>query len=128
MKQIIMEGKLFQMFPIYRTARILNLIVNVESNDYDLLENEIRSIKRAIRNEKHAYKTEQLILKFVMLFPIPKYEKTRNMLWKKNEKIIDQIKDDKYEQHILGIFDFLSWIESRLTLIPFQDIMIKKNT
>lgn len=128
MKQISIEGKLFQMFPIYRTARILNLIVNVESNDYDLLENEIRSIKRVIRNEKHAYKTEQLILKFVMLFPIPKYEKTRHMLWKKIEKIIDQIKDDKYEQQILDVFDFLSWIESRLTLIPFQEIMIRKNT
>lgn len=128
MKRIVMEGKLFQMFPIYRTARILNLIINVESGNFDLLENEIRSIKRVIRNEKHAYKTEQLILKFVMLFPIPKYGNTRHMLWKKMEKVIDQIKDDKYEQHILSVFDFLSWTESRLTLTPFQEIMIRKNT
>lgn len=126
MKRITMEGKLYQMFSIYRTARILHLIINVESGEYDLLENEIRSIKRAIRNEKHAYKTEQLILKFVMLFPIPKYEKTRNALWKKMEKIIDPIKDDKYEQQIVSVFDFLSWVESRLTQASFREIMTNK--
>jgi hypothetical protein len=128
MKRIIMEGKLFHTFPIYRTARILNLIISVESNEYDLLDNEIRSIKRAIHNEKHAYMTEQLILKFVILYPISKYGKKRNLLWEKTEKLIVQIRDNKYEQDILSVFDFLSWVESKLTLTPFQKIMISKNT
>jgi hypothetical protein len=128
MKRINMEGKLFHSFSIYRTARILNLIISVESNEYDLLDNEIRSIKRIIHKEKHAYMTEQLILKFISLYPIPKYGKKRNMLWEKTKKTIVQIRDNKYEQDILSVFDFLSWVESKLTLTAFQEIMINKNT
>lgn len=116
MRKINQEAKLFQVFPVYRAARLLNLIINVEMEEYDLLENEIRSIKRAIRQESQAYKTESLVFKYVMMHPIPKYAKMRNILWKKLEKEIIEIRGDKYEQQLLHTFDFLAWIECKVKL------------
>lgn len=126
MRRIMQEGKLFQTYPLYRTARLLSLIIDVELHDYDLLENEIRSIKRAIRSESQDYMTEKLIFKFILQCPIPKYEKLRVKIWEKLEKEILQIHRNKYERQILKIFDFPAWIESKLTLRPFREVLQKK--
>ena len=115
MRKIILEAKLFQLFPAFRTARLLNLIINAELNEYDLLENEIRSIKRALRKEKQAYITESLVFRFVLMYPIPKYEKTRTQLWEKMAKEIERVRESKYEQNLLNTFDFIAWIEHVLT-------------
>lgn len=123
MKKIMQEGKLFQMSPLYRTARLLNLIIDVEFGDYDLLDNEIRSIQRSIRHESYAYITEKLIFKFVLSYPIPKYEKKRLHVWNKFEKIITTIRNNKYEKQILKIFDFPAWIESKLTNKPLAEVL-----
>lgn len=126
-KKIMQEGKLFKMFSLYRIARLLSLIINVELNDYELLENEIRSIKRAIRDQDQAYMTEKLILKFVLLYPIPIYKKTRSMIWRKLEKEIIKIHENKYEKQIIKVFNFPCWIESKLTDKSFADILYERN-
>lgn len=124
MRLIMQEGKLFQIYPLYRTSRLLSLIIDVELHDYELLENEIRSIKRAIRSESQSYMTENLVFKFILQCPIPKYEKARLRIWEKARKEIDLIHANKYERQILKIFDFPAWIESKLTLKPFSEVLL----
>jgi hypothetical protein len=115
MEKIFRESKTFRIFPVYKTARLLKLIINAELTDYDLLDNEIRSIKHSLRKEVQAYLTEKVVFKFVLMYPIPKYQKTREQLWKKLEKDILKIRNNKYERHLLNIFDFTHWIELKLT-------------
>lgn len=114
MKRIMQEGKLLCVFPLFRTARLLNLIIAIELNDYELLENEVRSIKRSIRGESHTYMTEALVLKFVIQYPMSKYKKI-NSFSEKMKKEITAIHQNKYERQILKVFDFCKWIENKLT-------------
>ena len=123
MKKILGSGKLFHAFPLYKTVRLINLLLQAELGNSAFFENEISSIKRNIHFEKHVYATEKLLFKFVLAFPLPSYEKTRDKLWMQYKKEIQKIEQSKYERQLLKTFDFLAWIESKLTRRSFVDVL-----
>ena len=123
MKKIFSSGKLFHTLPSYKTARLINLLILAELGDYSFFENEINSIKRNIHYEKHIYRTEKLLFRFVMSYPLPSYQKAQNKLWMQFQKEIEKIREDKYEKQLLKTFDILSWVESKLTNRPFAEIL-----
>lgn len=127
-KKIISEGKIFYVLPAYRHARLINLILQAELKNYDFLENEIKAIKRSIRYEKHTYSTEKLVFKFVLNHHLLGQQKTRNKLIKQLQTETVEIDRNKYEQQLLVVFDFLSWMESKLTNCAFHEILAKKNS
>jgi hypothetical protein len=109
--------------PSFRTARLINLLIQAEAGNYDFMENEINSIKRSIRHEKQVYQTEKLVFRFVSLYPLPVYEKTRLRLWKNFQTDFLAISQNKYEHQLLKTFPFFAWIESKLTRRPFAEIL-----
>lgn len=125
MKQIIASGKLYYTLPSYKTARLVNLILQAELGNYDFFENEINAIKRNIHYEKQVYITEKLIFKFVQDYPLPSSEKGRVQQWKRYQKNIRQIEQHKYERQLLKTFNFIAWIESKLTNQSLGDIFKK---
>lgn len=126
MKKIVSSGKLFYSLPSFKTARLVNLLLQAELKNYDFLENEIKSIKRNIGFEKQVFVTEKLLFKFVGNYPLPSFEKSRVRLWKQFQTNISSIEKDKYELRLLRNFDFLAWIEHRLTRKPLADILAEK--
>ncbi len=126
-KKIYKESKAFQLYPAFQTARLLKLIIDAELGNQELMDSDIRSIKRSLKNESQAYKTEKVLFKFLSMYPIPMYEKTRNRLWKRLEKDIINIREDKYERQLLNTFDFTRWIESKLTGLPFTEVNLSEN-
>lgn len=126
MKKIISSGKFFYPLPSYKTARLINLLLQAESGKLEVIENEINSIKRTIHLEKHAYITEKLIFRFVSAYPLPAYPQGKKRLWLQYKKDMEIIRNNKYEQQLLKTFDFLSWIESILTQRPFAEIIKDK--
>ncbi|MBP7488127.1 MAG: hypothetical protein KA789_11990, partial [Parabacteroides sp.] len=58
-----------------------------------------------------------------LAYPLPVYEKTRMQLWSQFKKAFAAIENDKYEQNLLQTFDFLSFIESKLTRIPLKEVL-----
>lgn len=127
MKTIMSSGKLFYVLPAYRYARLINLILQAESENYDFFENEIKSIKRSIRYEKHLYITEKLLFKFIQNHYLLNDRKVREKLYRIFEKEVIKIKQNKYEQQLLVVFDFISWIQSKLTNRKFNEILAEKN-
>jgi len=128
MRKIIGSGKLFYVLPTYRHVRLLNLILQAELGNYDFFDNEIKSIKRGIRFENHVYATERLLFKFVQNYHILNQEKTRTKLLQLLEKETEKINHNKYEKQILTVFDFISWMESKLTKRKFNEILAEKNS
>lgn len=126
MKKILGSGKSFHTLPSYKTALLVNLLIQAELGNYDFFANEISSIKRTIGYEKQVYITEKLLFRFLMAHPLPIYKKEREKLWSQYQKDIICIRQDKYEKQLLKTFDFTAWIESRLTHIPLKDILIIK--
>lgn len=127
MKKIFGSGKLYHILPSFKITRLINLLVQAELGNLDFFESEISSIKRSIGFEKQVYITEKLLFKFVLDYPLPSYEKSRNKLWQKYQKYIQKIEQDKYERHLLKTFDVLAWIEHKLTRRPLADILEEKS-
>ena len=123
MKKILGSGKVFYSLPSFKTARLINLILQAELGNYELIQNEINSIKRAIHSEKQVFTTEKIVFRFTLAYPLPVYEKTRMQLWSQFKKAFAAIENDKYEQNLLQTFDFLSFIESKLTRIPLKEVL-----
>lgn len=123
MKKILGSGKVFYSLPSYKTARLVNLILQAELGNYELIQNEINSIKRTIHNEKQVYTTEKIVFRFTLAYPLPVYEKTRMQLWQQFKKTFTSIENDKYEQKLLQTFDFLAFIESKLTRVSLAEVL-----
>ncbi|MDR1347253.1 MAG: hypothetical protein LBJ63_02315 [Prevotellaceae bacterium] len=127
MKTIMSSGKLFYVLPAYRYARLINLILQAELENYDFFENEIKSIKRNIRYEKHLYITEKLLFKFIQNYYLLNDRKVREKLHRQLEKESVKIKQNKYERQLLVVFDFISWMQSKLGNRKFNEILAEKN-
>ena len=98
-------------------------MLQAELGNFELIQNEINSIKRAIHSEKQVFTTEKIVFRFTLAYPLPVYEKTRMQLWSQFKKAFAAIENDKYEQNLLQTFDFLSFIESKLTRIPLKEVL-----
>lgn len=123
MKRIISSGKLFSSLPSFKTVRLFNLLLQAELENYDLFETEIGSIKRSLRYEKQVYRTEKLVFKFIRSYPLPISENGKKKRWNMFRSEIQSIRQDKYERRLTKTFDFLSWIESKLTGEPFEMVI-----
>lgn len=127
MKKILGAGKVIHNFPDYKIARLINLLIQVELENYDYLENEMNSLKRNIAAEKnlYQYRTEKLLFKFIKLNPLSKDVNENLEIWNRFQKDIEIINQNKYERPLLKMFDFIAWIESKLTGQPFIEIVGK---
>lgn len=127
MKKILSSGKSLYIFPTYKIARLVNLVLQAELGNYDFFENEIKSIKRSSSFEKKQYATEKLLFKFVQSYPLPKNKLQKNKIWSQYQPCIQHIKENKYERPLLKTFDFCAWIKSKLTDCPFATIIKEQN-
>ena len=119
---IILRGKNYYYLPIYRTIRLVNLMILYKLEDIESIHSEIRSLKRDLAKMEKGYKIERFMLKF-LIWQIPTFAKKREVLWLKVEKELNEIRQDVFEQQILRIFNFTAWIESLIRHIPLTEIL-----
>ena len=124
--KIIFIGKSYSYLPLYRTIRLVNLLVLYELKDYDLIKYETRSIKRELNTDDKEYKIERFILSFVNKQGMPVSGMKRDTLWIKISKEFEAFQHDVFEQQILRIFDFSVWVESKVRKVSMPEIMKSK--
>ena len=107
--------------PVMKTIRLIELIIYYELGEKDILQYEARSIKRKFSSHnENAFKTEKLIISFVNRTEIPVKQKDREEYMKSIAPKIADIRRDKYEHQLLYLFDFISWIKSKILHIPLS--------
>jgi hypothetical protein len=115
-------------FPLYRTIRLVNLIIQYELDNLEFVTLESRSIKRNLSKSESAYRTEHLMLTFLNK---SKHElfgsSAREKIWRKYEPEIMNIRKDIFEYQLFKSFDFTAWIESKLRKIPLSKVLLKLN-
>jgi hypothetical protein len=122
LNQIYLSVKNISFLPIYRTIRLVNLIILYKLGDFDLIKYEIRSMKRDISVTEKGYKIEHFLFRFLTK---PQSGGTLNQTkqWEKAKPGIEEMLHDVFEQQILRIFDFTAWIESVLQRIPLSEVL-----
>lgn len=110
-------------------AKIINLIIHYELENYDLMDYEYRSIKRFLSKNDKLYEFEDLILNTLKKLPDITEKSERDLelgLLSKNIRTI--LKSNEGSEHkALEYFDILAWIESKLKRKNFAEI-IKSNS
>ncbi|MFC4213061.1 hypothetical protein ACFOWA_17835 [Pedobacter lithocola] len=127
LNEILLESKLYYTLPVYRTFRLIRLMVHFEMGNHDYIKHEIRSIKRTLSGSNHqTYLLEKLMFKFLIQDNLPTLFKEKTALWNKTKKAFDKLKTDKYEIQVLNIFNFDAWTEGQLFKKPLATILKEK--
>jgi hypothetical protein len=122
LNQIILRGKNYFYLPLYRTIRLVNLMILYKLGDFDLIKYEIRSMKRDLLDAAKDYKIESFLFRFLSK-QLPATTQKRERLLEKTLKEFTEIHQDVFEKQILRIFDFTAWVESLLRKVPLSDIL-----
>jgi hypothetical protein len=122
LNQIILRGKNYFYLPLYRTIRLVNLIILYKLGDFDLIKYEIRSMKRDLLDAAKDYKIERFLFKFLSK-QLPATLQKREQLLEKTMKEFSEIHQDIFEKQILRIYDFTAWVESILRKVPLSEIL-----
>lgn len=126
LSQIMMLEKTIFALPLYRTIRLVNLIILYEIKEFDYIDSEVRSVKREIQNNSKVSIIEYYMLKFVRksMDGISKAERLK--LWEKYSPDLMNCHNDKYELQLLNIFDFTAWIEAKIKELPLASVLMER--
>ncbi len=127
LSRILLESKLYYNLPVYRTFRLIHLLVHYELGNHDYIEHETRSIKRGLNSsQSKSYLVEKIVFSFVKQASETRGIAVKNALWQRIRKSFEAIQHDKYEMQILKIFNFSSWIEAKLCKKSFSQLLKEK--
>ncbi len=127
LNQIILRGKNYYYLPMYRTIRLVNLMILYKLGDFDLIRYEIRSMKRDSTDTIKDFKIERFLFKFLSK-ELPASGPKRMQLLEKTLKEFAIINQNVFEKQILRIFDFTAWVESLIRKVPLADVLRERMT
>lgn len=105
---------------IFNSSKILYLIIHYELENWDFLDNYIRSVSRNIRQGKSRYKVEFLFIKFITtILQDLNNEKTLNEQLNLLKTELVEISNDTFEKQSLELFYFMDWIDNKINKKDF---------
>jgi hypothetical protein len=124
----VLQSNLYSTLPIYRTCRLVHLLIQYELGNYEYIRYETRAFRRHLQPDtRRSYLLERTVIKFLGGGEIPAVTTYRTALWKKINASFDKIKSDKYERQQLKLFDFSAWIEAKLKKKSLGTILQEKS-
>ncbi|UPK71400.1 hypothetical protein [Chitinophaga filiformis] len=123
----VLQSNLYSTLPIYRTCRLVHLLIQYELGNYEYIRYETRAFRRHLQPDtKRSYLLERTVIKFLGNGEIPTVTAYRAALWKKINASFEKIKADKYERQQLKLFDFSAWIEAKLKRKSLSAVLQEK--
>ena len=110
----------------YRFFKVFELVIHFEKGNAELLPYLLKSFYRYLMQKKQ-YPLERVILKFfktVLNSKTNRREQMENFKLFKNELV--KLNNDHRKEILLGQFDLISWLESKIEKRPFGEILIEK--
>jgi len=126
LNQVFLGVKNFSFLPLYRTIRLVNLIILYKLGDFDVITYQIRSMKRDLSGAIKGYKIERFLFRFLSKTPLVATA-VRQKQWEKVKPVFEEIQHDVFEQQILRIFDFTAWVESEIRKVPLAEVLLNKS-
>ncbi len=108
-------------------ASMFSIIVHFELGNDEILSSLVRSTKRKIKDREHRKKGETLLLNFFK--KVPSFITFDTVMIAELTKLkhdLTRVLEDPYEKRAIDYFNYLGWIESKLTGVTFQRIAIKQ--
>jgi tetratricopeptide (TPR) repeat protein len=104
---------------IYSFARIFNLIIHYELENFDFLEYIVKSTNRYLNKYERDYEIEQCVLKHIRKLAKIISPAQRIEIFEKLKEEVETLMKDPQERVILEYFHLPAWIDSQLKKIDF---------
>ncbi|MGZ4060982.1 MAG: hypothetical protein ACXVPU_18270, partial [Bacteroidia bacterium] len=127
MNQLLNEDTIKVRQEIYFFARIMNLIIHYELGNFELLAYNIRSTYRFFLSRKRLFKFETVMMDFIKESSKFNSQKEIKAGYISLKSRLEKLADDPYESQVLGFFDIISWLESKISGRSFAQIVKEKN-
>mgnify|MGYP001597126100 FL=1 len=124
----VLNNKSIKSFPeILSSVYVINIVVHFELQNIDLIKYIIKSAYRYLLNHKRLYKMETTTLKFFQnrIHKLNSREEQKHAFLELRDELI-KIMKDPLEQRSLSFFDFISWLESKISGKSFAEIVRQK--
>lgn len=98
----------------YTLSRIIALFIHLELENHDLIEYNLRSLKRYLKDRKRMFGFEKSCIAFLEEILKVDDKKEKKKQWKKFYLCLQELKEDVYERNAMHSFDLLEWVEEKL--------------
>jgi hypothetical protein len=106
-------------------ARILNLITHYEMENYDLMDYLIKSTYRFLVKMEDMHRVQKQIIIFLRRLPDTRDQKLTDAFRGLIEDL-KKLQSDPYEKRAFLYLDIISWLESKVSGVPVQDVIREK--
>jgi len=106
---------------LFGFARLLNLLIHFELENYEFLEYEVKSTKRFFAKIKRDYKIESFIVSYILKLAKCPHETDRAEVYQLMKSDLKELLTDNSERVVLEYFDLPAWVESKINGVSFAD-------
>src|SRR3989339_140782 len=106
-------------------ARILNLITHFEMQNFDLIEYLVKNTYRFLSKMKDLHRTQKELLFFLRRLPSISPERLDDAFLGLLAEL-KRLRQDPFEKRPFLYLDIISWLESKISGIPDQDVIRQK--
>lgn len=112
---------------VYTYARLFNLIIHYELENYDYLSYIIKSTNRFINKTKRNFEIENYFIKQLKKLSKEGSHTKKKAIFKQMKSDMAKLFENSQEKIMLNYFDVASWVDAKVVDIPFSEA-IKQNT
>ena len=109
---------------IYAFARLFNLVIHTEINSDDFIEYLIKSTNRYLGKHERAHKVENAVLHHFRKLLRTQTNSDRIMVYERLKDELLEVMKDPNEQVVMEYFDILSWVDSKIYKVPFDQSVV----
>ncbi len=104
---------------IYSFARIFNLILHYELENYDFLEYVVKSTNRYFTKQGRAFEAENVLIKNIKKLSKSVTTQERSKIFTQLKNELNDVMQNRHEQVLFEYFDIHAWIDSKLNKTSF---------
>ncbi len=108
-------------------GRIFNLVLHIELGNQVILDYVLDQHTRFLSKKKRYYQFEKTVLSYLKQIIKTKDVSKRDAVWIDFLPKLEELSKDVYIQRALSYFDVKSWIESKISKIPFREVVKAKS-
>jgi hypothetical protein len=111
---------------IYGFARVFNLILHYELENYDFLEYIIKSTNRYLNKQERTLELETSLIKHLRKLSKTSDSEAKMATYKEFKTELISLLEDENESVVLEYFDILAWIDMKIKNISFSEAVTLK--
>jgi tetratricopeptide (TPR) repeat protein len=110
---------------VYSFARIFNLIIHYQLNNFNFIEYDSKSTQRYLNKHDKDYQIEKVFMKYIKKLAKEEFNPNKKDIFKKFYNEVEILLEDPQEQVILEYINVKAWVYSKLKRISFAEAVKK---